>query len=251
MFEELKRKREELGKSIEEISEITKIKKSCIQYIEEGNFDKLPIEIYTKSYIKTYCETLGINPEPFIKNYEDYLKSKNIYSFESEIKNYEEKSKKQKVEMKNLPKWTVTLIIISVVFISVLLLTRTSEKHEEISPPSKIETTSVPQQKTEEQNLSEEQIIQKQSNETKSTESHNILKIEATDEVWMRIIIDGKEKKEFFLTPGQSIQLNAEKFFKLHIGNAGGVKINFNDKDLGKLGEKGQVVYFDLPEETL
>jgi len=43
MFDELKKRRIELGKTIEEIAEITKIKKSCIQNIEEGNFDQLPM----------------------------------------------------------------------------------------------------------------------------------------------------------------------------------------------------------------
>ncbi|MGB9892643.1 DUF4115 domain-containing protein, partial [Thermodesulfovibrio yellowstonii] len=60
---------------------------------------------------------------------------------------------------------------------------------------------------------------------------------------------DDKEKKEFLLNPGQKIELQADKSFKLHIGNAGGVKILFNDKDLGKLGETGQVVYLNLPQD--
>lgn len=73
--------------------------------------------------------------------------------------------------------------------------------------------------------------------------------IETSDKVWMRITIDDRDKREFLLNPGQKIQLQANKSFRLHIGNAGGVKVLFNGKDLGKIGETGQVVYLNLPLE--
>ncbi|HHW19520.1 DUF4115 domain-containing protein, partial [Thermodesulfovibrio thiophilus] len=91
----------------------------------------------------------------------------------------------------------------------------------------------------------EEKAEQKQE----TVSQQQLLKIEATDKVWMRITIDDKEKKEFLLNPGQTVELQANKSFKLHIGNAGGVKVLFNNKELDRLGETGQVVYLDLPQE--
>lgn len=250
MFDELKKRRIELGKTIEDIAEITKIKKSCIQNIEEGNFDELPIELYTKSYIKTYAEILQLNPEPFIKSYEDYLKTKKQPSLISQPETLKKTSSKKIFKFNNLPKWAITSIIILSVFVIVLFFIKIDNKHEEIPSTPNIETPSIPQKSNEENKIIEEQHTQKPIEENKITQNKNTLKIEATDEVWMRITIDGKDKKEFFLKEGQNLEFAAEKFFKLHIGNAGGVKVYFNDKDLGKIGEKGQVVYLDLPEEN-
>ena len=250
MFDELKKRRIELGKTIEEIAEITKIKKSCIQNIEEGNFDQLPAELYTKSYIRTYAEILQLDPEPFIKCYENYLKAKKQPSLISQTETLKKVSSKKNFKFNNLPRWAITSIIILSVFVIVLILTKIDNRHEKLPLTSNIETTSVAQKSNEDNKIKEEQPAQKPTEENKITPNKNTLKIEATDEVWMRITIDGKEKKEFLLKQGQSLEFTAEKFFKVHIGNAGGVKVYFNDKDLGKIGEKGQVVYLNLPEEN-
>lgn len=221
MPEELKNKRLQLGKSIEELSEITKIKKSYLIAIEEGKFDELPIEVYTRSYIKIYSELLGVDPQQILREYENYLKSKKSKPDIIELLKIEKKEKKH-----FLPKPKQKLInaglIIALVIILILLISKTWYKNN-IPPPPPVNI----EMKKEEQNLI----------------------IEATDKVWMRITIDEKEKREFLLNPGQKIELKASKFFHIHIGNAGGVKVFFNSKYLGSLGEKGQVVYLRLPED--
>jgi hypothetical protein len=49
------------------------------------------------------------------------------------------------------------------------------------------------------------------------------------------------------MQPGETLQLQAKKSFSLKIGNAAGVRIVFDGKDIGKLGEKGSVITLDLP----
>ncbi|MEN2985678.1 MAG: helix-turn-helix domain-containing protein, partial [Thermodesulfovibrionaceae bacterium] len=74
MSDEFKKRRLELGKTIEEISNETKIKKSYLLAIEESKFDELPIEVYSKSYIKTYAQLLGIDPQKKLAEYDNYLR---------------------------------------------------------------------------------------------------------------------------------------------------------------------------------
>jgi len=178
------------------------------------------------------------------------LKAKKQPSLISQAETLKKVSSKKNFKFNNLPRWAITSIIILSVFVIVLILTKIDNRHEKLPLTSNIETTSAPQKSNEDNKIKEEQPAQKPTEENKITPNKNTLKIEATDEVWMRITIDGKEKKEFLLKQGQSLEFTAEKFFKVHIGNAGGVKVYFNDKDLGKIGEKGQVVYLNLPEEN-
>jgi len=48
------------------------------------------------------------------------------------------------------------------------------------------------------------------------------------------------------LRPGERIEQSASNFV-LHIGNAGGIAIDFQGKSLGNLGRHGQVIHMKLP----
>lgn len=244
MYEELKKRRLELGKTLEEIAEKTKIKKYYLQLIEEGKFDDLPVEVYTRAYIKSYAESIGIDPSIILKDYEEFLKTKKQNIQKSGIKHESEvlkKSSDKKIfSLKKLPAWSKTAgIIVVAILITVLIIQ--FEKKEYKMPPSPSVTQKV---------MSESEKVQLKTEEKQEiSPNKQTLKIEAIDKVWMRITIDDKEKKEFLLNPGQKIELQADKSFKLHIGNAGGVKVLFNDKYIGKVGEIGQVVYINLPQD--
>lgn len=240
MYEELKKKRLELGKTLEEIAEQTRIKKTYLQLIEEGKFDELPLEVYTKAYIKTYAQFLGIDPSIILKDYEEYLKAK-----KQPVQKIEPESvKKPSVSFFiKLPKWSITAGIIFAVVVLITLILKFEKRQYSIPPPPPVT------QQAKSENIKVEEQMQKSEPKQEVAINQQNLKIEAIDKVWMRITIDDKEKREFLLNPGQKIELKANKSFKLHIGNAGGVRVLFNEKDLGKLGETGQVVYLNLPED--
>jgi cytoskeleton protein RodZ len=69
-----------------------------------------------------------------------------------------------------------------------------------------------------------------------------VLVIEAVDSSWVAARIDGGDTKEVFLQPGQKVTWKASNHFLVSFGNAGGVKILFNGKELPPFGPKGAVV---------
>lgn len=245
MHDELRNKRIELGKTLEEISEETKIKKCCLRAIEEGNFDELPAEVYARAYIKTYAQYLNIDPSAILKEYDAFKERGKKSSQKVEIVQINEKSKKsENLYIKHLPRWSTTALIIISVLIIVIFLIKIEKKDEIIPPPP------LPNQKeTIVENTKNEEKIASVEQKEEILSEQNTLKIEATDKVWMRITIDDKEKREFLLNPGQTLELKADKSFRLHIGNAGGVRIVFNNKEYDKLGEIGQVVFLNLPRD--
>lgn len=76
MAQIMKERRIELGKEINEAAEITRIKESYLKAIEEEDFSRLPIAVYTKGYIREYAKYLGVYAEDIIANYERYLDEK-------------------------------------------------------------------------------------------------------------------------------------------------------------------------------
>ena len=72
------------------------------------------------------------------------------------------------------------------------------------------------------------------------------LTIEAVEPGWIAARIDDTVTKEVFLEPGEKVSWVAGDRFTLSLGNAGGVKIEFNGKPLKPFGPKGAVVK-DIP----
>jgi hypothetical protein len=71
----------------------------------------------------------------------------------------------------------------------------------------------------------------------------------ATEKVWIQVIIDGKEKKEALMEPGESLTYEAMRSISGIIGNAGGVKVKYNGRLLPG-GKRGEVLYLNLPEQN-
>jgi hypothetical protein len=68
------------------------------------------------------------------------------------------------------------------------------------------------------------------------------LLIEALEQSWVLVYLDGTVEKEMTLQPGERYTLRAEHQFLVTLGNAGGIRMELNGKPLAPYGESGQVV---------
>jgi cytoskeleton protein RodZ len=78
----------------------------------------------------------------------------------------------------------------------------------------------------------------------------HILRASVSARTWMRVRIDDAETREYMFQPGNRPEWKARQSFSLIIGNAGGVDLNFDGKDMAKLGGSGQVVRLRLPGDS-
>jgi hypothetical protein len=63
------------------------------------------------------------------------------------------------------------------------------------------------------------------------------------DEVsWIRILADDRRAFEGFLRRGERKEWTARRRIHVVLGNAGGVRVEVNGRDLGRLGGPGEVV---------
>lgn len=67
--EVLKKKRETLGRSIELVSQETKIQKRFITYIEDNDFSKFDSEVFLTGFLKIYSHYLGLDTEKVLALY--------------------------------------------------------------------------------------------------------------------------------------------------------------------------------------
>ena len=69
-----------------------------------------------------------------------------------------------------------------------------------------------------------------------------LLRLEIVDTVWIRAVADGERVLEgVYRAGGQLDPIEADKEVELKVGNAGGVSIALNGKDLGLIGPAGRV----------
>jgi cytoskeleton protein RodZ len=66
----LKREREKKGLSLDQLSQITKLRKQYLEALEDEKFDNLPSPVYVKGFIRSYAQGLGIDAKEAISLYE-------------------------------------------------------------------------------------------------------------------------------------------------------------------------------------
>jgi cytoskeletal protein RodZ len=230
----LRKRREELGQDLHEISKTLKIRYKILKAIEDEEFEELPEEVYVKGYIREYSKILNIDPEIAVKAYIQQISPPQVEN-EEMPKNEDVYKKKLKIRYVLIP--ALLILIITVIFI---LFHFSLEKTE--MPPSSPET---------------KKEIPPPSVETKPeisptvVETFHVLEVFATDTTWFSVNIDNTSTKDILLKPGESVKFQAKNGFSLKIGNAGGVKLIFDGKEIGKLGEKNQVIKLNLPYPKL
>jgi len=69
----LRKARENRGYTLDDIQEITKIRKRYLEAIENGDYKVLPGSFYVRAFVKTYAETVGLNAEEVLRLYQKEL----------------------------------------------------------------------------------------------------------------------------------------------------------------------------------
>ncbi len=72
----LKKRRLELGRSLEQLAASTKIHIRILSAIEEDRYSELPARAFTRGFIVNYTKALKLNPNEILETYQAFLESK-------------------------------------------------------------------------------------------------------------------------------------------------------------------------------
>jgi cytoskeleton protein RodZ len=281
-LQDLKKIREGLGLSLEDLFQRTRIRTVYLQAIENKEFDLLPVPVYSKNFIKIYANALGIDSELLIKEYEEYLNSRKEMPVPTEEDDGEKFSLAKIIGKKT---YLVIAFILIAVIVTHWLISKKNESTMEMVSPAGIKTGSVQENKEQGSNNSvnqqvpvpsatpQKEDVKEKAVESKTTEMKEkkelpaapvkippqavnipnssdkealLLTVMATEETWLRVTADQNLSFQVLLKAGDKFEHKA-KSFEIDVGNAGGIKLNFNGKDMGNLGKPGQVVHLRLP----
>lgn len=66
--------REERGPSIEELARVTRVSSRYLEALEREDFAQLPAPVFTKGYIRAYCQALGVPVEEALSRYSETVR---------------------------------------------------------------------------------------------------------------------------------------------------------------------------------
>lgn len=126
--QKLKRAREDIGVSVEEVAEDLKVRPTQIENIESGNSDAFKDVFNLKYLIRDYSKYLGLNKEDLVDEFNEYLFDVTSRISLDDIKNAKKERSQAKrikspytVDKKNIPFFTIIICVIIVVLIFMIL----------------------------------------------------------------------------------------------------------------------------------
>lgn len=263
----LRETREQKKLSLEDVEQGTNIRKLYIKSIEDGDYNKLPGEVFLKGFIKTYGKFLGLNSLELI---EQYKKEKNASASEKEVEptnqvqehvspaqppKVEEKITEKTAEPtkeKNIPKIDsfasnqaylqptksnskkniFLVIIILIVIIGGAVFFLSSQDTSDTKAPvhtTQQESTQQPEQQA--QQPAPAPVV----NGAEVTAVFN-------EDCWTEVKVDGNVVLSETVKKGSNLNWKGNNQIDITVGNAGAIDITFNNQPVGKLGDIGAVV---------
>lgn len=111
--EKLKKLRSDFRMSLSEISKVTKIQVKYLEYLENGEYGKLPADVYVRGFLRSYARYLNIDEQALVKLYE---RERNIQA------NLSQSTPKKTFAMKNLNISSLVITPRSLVIVLIALL---------------------------------------------------------------------------------------------------------------------------------
>ncbi|MGQ9836931.1 MAG: helix-turn-helix domain-containing protein [Cyanobacteriota bacterium] len=262
----LQQTREARGLTLTEVANDTFIRSQYLQALEQADLSRLPEPVYVQGFLKRYADYLQLDGEALARSAFPLLFSKTPHTPAPLAR----ASDQSTFALRPLHLWAayVVLIVLTVGGLSALLegtgnpfahwviALHTSLSREEGSNPPSARNTSAsgsppqaaPTTRQLFPTLDEWTRIQGVFPEVLEAYSGGIgqkpvrLDVRVVEHPsWLRVIADGQTVFEATLQPGAELNWEAEQSILLRAGNAGGVLVTFNDRDLGVMGKFGEV----------
>ncbi len=290
--EDLKLAREAKGISILQISSRTKIDPKFLTAIENAEFDVLP-ELYVKAFIKSFAQTIDLNPKEVIQKFENAksgITEKPLSVVKEKVKEElisEEQLDTKKAEVvleaigdQNIVQQTkeyaskldlnanaieetkktflkansnkiigafVLLIALIVMYFALIY-----ESSPDIIINSQEDKNSNNLERYEVNKAENPVILDSLTSSSQEELSDSLrLRIQNSGQVWIKVLCDGRIVQQGTLKKDSTLNFRAKNQFGISVGNAGAVKLFYNDKPVKNVGNPGEIRNITITPDTI
>ena len=225
--------------SLVDVSRDTKITVASLKCLEDENLSDLPGGVNTRSIIKTYCVSLGLDPkeigDEFSERYPDEV-GREITFEDVNVAPADEYHSEQAMAR------TVVLVaglsIPCLAFVAYLSFADNPETNERIETvESEAETTNlsvVEENVRLERTFDAEQVV--------SSNQELVIELAPQADCWVSADVDGVESLSKLMRPGDRETIRFTDRAILNVGDAGALSLKINDRLAKSLGGNGEVV---------
>lgn len=264
---EWKKRREEMGKTVEEASTEIRISRKYLRDIEEGNFSRWPAKVFSTGFIRAYAGLLSVDPEPMLSEYYQFLEKRSIE--DPPLQAQPEWLERERRRGSRRVAYAIAIVGVLAIGIFLTWYSKRNAPHPPAAPVVP-ETVRVPSAATvpaaggnvalPSDNVAEGsgKVAESPPGLEKKTvtavgeggpvSAPYQLFLEASELTWIMYSRDDTESVDVMLYPGDRISIQAQNKVYMKIGNAGGVVGTLNGTLLPPFGEMGQVKEVTLGE---
>ena len=222
--------------SLEKISEETRIAISNLQLIEKEDLEALPAEVFVKGFLRAFARAVGGDADEAVRLYQARLNMENELADAGSFSG--RSSLKPWLDLVLAVAALLCLAALSLYGVSYFQKTGHRSETADTHAVSVNKKAALPKENTV-------SITQKDS--TTKPPQKWVLQIKAIENTWVKLIIDNKDAKEYNLSSGEHLEVEALAGYNLMIGNAGGVELKLNGEPVPISGKDGEVVSIQLP----
>jgi cytoskeleton protein RodZ len=252
---ELRKRRDLLSLTADEVERHTRLRAAFIKAMEEGVFDKLPSPVQTRGMLTNYATFLDLDAEALLLRFADALQARRRVKYPDKPAG----SKPPMEVVSSLPflrSYVAGDLLFGVLIVAMLfalaiwgvgrmIAIQTAEQALPTAPSIPEVLAASPQALVP---AADTPIALTQDGTALAelpTLAANVnvqLNIVAMERTFMRVIVDGDEKFSGRVLPGTAYPFEAESQIEVLTGNGAALRITYNGRDLGLMGNYGEVV---------
>lgn len=224
------------GLSLEEVASITRVSQRYLEALEADALDKLPAPVFTKGFIRAYCQALGEPPDEALLQYRDLTGEATTPALPV--------ASARPIESRGPSPVVISLALLIVLGLGLFALTLTLQERTgnvaiQAPPPAYPQRElSAPAPTPPAASVSEETA------RPAVPAGGGLVRLvaRANEPTWISVRTDAGQVVEELLPAGAIREWTSAKRFILTIGNAGGVALELNGHPLPPLGARGAVI---------
>lgn len=243
----LRSAREEKGVSLAQAEAATMIRRAYLQALEDDEHGLLPGAVYTKGFLRNYAVYLGLDPTHVLSVYHREYPDRSQLPVEAPA------AIKPRGTSQLITGGTITsLLLLVVIAVFSVYVYRQVTAFRQASPTASVAfvptPTSIPPTVTVAAVAPSPSLTATPAPSPTSTPvpAGAEVTVKVSRDAWMQIQVDSQQAFEGILKAGQTQTWKGKDDVFVWTGNAGGVNIVFNGKDMGTLGGVGQIVKKDF-----
>ena len=225
--------------SLEEVIARSKINPVYLQALESNDWSPIPSEVFARGFVKLYARCLGLDEAAVLGEHaaaiHAYFEEKESKSKEAEHRRAEFHKAEQAKKRAKIIGGGLIIVVLTSAGALFLSYWKMAHRWTPVRPNTHSSDASPPRS-----SLSAPAIESLPAEHDDSIPSHELI-LKAHETTWAQVLIDDKTTREVLLQPGDIVTWNAETRFKLDIGNAGGVGVILDGRELEPLGRLGEV----------